>query len=246
MSTGQSSVDHAISTFKSETRRRWFRFVGSAALVAAALACASIGLACKGLGLPGAMPWFLVSLVAILGAALCTSRMGGETRTTQDIQDARAAGALFERLDVSFGAERRLVAARLIDLLHRVEATDAVHFGRAERDRMNEALRITSFAPDADLVVAILFAYERVGDERCLPTVEALALSTGETEAECKVRDAARTCIAEVRVRIQQLRTSAELLRASDASAHSGTLLRAAREPRDTPASELLRAESRE
>lgn len=242
MNSDADPVDRAISRFRDETRSRRRRIFGSLALLALSLVAGIVGLIYKSMGMHGGLAWLLLSVSGVLCAALIVSKAGhGEVKITAEIGDVRPLGALLERLDLSFGAERRVVASLLIALLQRIRESDADCFGRAQRVRLNEALGLPEFARDADLLIAILAAYERVGDEDSLLLIEALAALPGEPGAERRVRDAARFYRKGLRERVERLRTGAELLRASSASESGEMLLRAANESSQTPESELLR-----
>ncbi|HLK56913.1 MAG TPA: hypothetical protein VKU00_10125 [Chthonomonadaceae bacterium] len=90
----------------------------------------------------------------------------------------------------------------------------------------------------ARLQVAILKAFEQVGDSKALPVVAALA----ESAAHPQVRAAAVECLPFLQMRQEQERASQTLLRASSASAtEPDMLLRAAHENHDQDPNEMVR-----
>lgn len=245
MTAKADQVSQEVTKFRQETRRRRLRISGAALLLVISLFAGIIGVVCKSTGVPGGLAWLLLSVVGVVLAALCISNVGeSEARLGQELSDASAAGALIERRAVSFGSDRRRVEGLLIEQLQHIPSSDASKLSRAERARLDEVLRLPDFEQDTALLIAILFAYERVGDAESLPIVEALAARPGETPAERRVRDAARFCREGLRQRVERLRSSDALLRPADASCGADILLRAASETGQTPASELLRAPS--
>ena len=78
-----------------------------------------------------------------------------------------------------------------------------------------------------DLILAVLKAFERVGDASALPSVERLATALGKTSAERRIREAALECLPFLRWRIEQMHATQTLLRSAN--------------PPDTPPAVLLR-----
>lgn len=94
----------------------------------------------------------------------------------------------------------------------------------------------------ADFRVAILKAFEQVGDTKALPIVERLAHQEAKTEAEHRVREAAQECLPFLQVRSDRQRAHQTLLRASQPTeADPALLLRATGSPSDTDPRTLLR-----
>jgi hypothetical protein len=91
---------------------------------------------------------------------------------------------------------------------------------------------------DRDLTLAILKAWEQVGDEKALPAVERLAAGTWDS----RVRAAADACLPALRQRAELARQRDTLLRpASAPGTGSEVLLRPAAGPGETSAALLLR-----
>ena len=249
MSETEDGVEQALVRFRTDTNMRWIRFVGSAIFMALSVGIGGIGLYCRLAGLRGGTGLLAMSAFCVVCAALCISGIRQiETRIIDRVGGLRAAGALVERMEISFGSERRAVVDYLVEILHGVEPRTADEFSQAQLTRLNLKLQVPDFVKDEALLVAILHAYARVGTAECVPPVEALASQPGESEAESRVRDAARKCLPSLRQRVERIRTGADLLRASSTGRMAGTdaspdtLLRAASEDAQTPSEELLRA----
>jgi hypothetical protein len=101
-----------------------------------------------------------------------------------------------------------------------------------------------------DLHRGILKALEQVGDEKALPHVEKLAKGEGLAAKVQELQVAAEECLPFLEKRIEQIRASQTLLRASSASdavlSGPDILLRPAMQAGETPSQELLRASAQE
>lgn len=139
------------------------------------------------------------------------------------------------------------IEAALVRLLPRLQATDAHLLNAAQRERLNSRL-IQNLRLDPDhreLIVAILKAWEQVGDESALEIVRAIADSPVWTKQYShEEREAARHCLPFLEQSIERQRYSQSLLRASQASDPApDTLLRpAAAGTLETEPQQLLRA----
>jgi hypothetical protein len=92
---------------------------------------------------------------------------------------------------------------------------------------------------EADFLVAILRAFEQIGDTRCVPYVEELARFADQK----RVRDAAEACLPYLQELAENERSSQTLLRAASASGTTpDTLLRPAHALTETEPGHLLRA----
>ena len=87
------------------------------------------------------------------------------------IEDIRAVGPLAESLAIEDKRVRPLIHAALIRLLPRLQSSDAALLTLEGRACLNDALD----EKNEMLTLAILKAYEQVGDETALPYVEKLA-----------------------------------------------------------------------
>lgn len=237
------TASEPLARLRADTRRRWLGFLASGILFIVALICGGVGLIYRGSGLPGGMAWLTFSVIGILAAALLTTRNGrAAPGLLPEEPDASAVGALMERLDISFGAERRSVSQLLVHVLEHIDPADRVSIRRAERVRLNDALRVPDFRRNADLLTAIIRAYAVVGDEEAYELIETLASQPGEDGPERHVRDAARACLPLLEARLATRRSGAELLRASREGTTPDQLLRAATPAAGQSPAELLRA----
>jgi hypothetical protein len=182
-------------------------------------------------------------VIGVLGAALMVYRSGGaDAAILSKPMDAGAIGALIERMDISFGAERRAVIRVLVRLLDHVQAGDGSRITKADRVRLDDALRVPDFQKNAELLSAIIRAYERIGNHQSLDLVQTLALQTGDMGRERHVRDAARSALPGLAARIAKIREGEHLLRASTPTKPPEELLRASVITAEPPPDELLRA----
>ena len=162
------------------------------------------------------------------------------------IDDLRAVGPLAESLAIEDKRVRAQVQAALIRLLPRLQSSDAALLTPNSRASLNRALNGTN----ETLTLAILKAYEQVGDEAALPFVERLAAQgtngkrTRHTSS-ARVADAAQGCLGYLRVRVEYQQAGKTLLRGASAlDIAPDTLLRPAQETASDPAY-LLRADAR-
>lgn len=80
-----------------------------------------------------------------------------------------------------------------------------------------------------DLVLAILQAYEQIGDSAALPVVESLAEGKGPASKEPRIREAAERCLPALRILAQKEQEKQRLLRPAEAQGNaSDRLLRPA------------------
>jgi hypothetical protein len=144
-------------------------------------------------------------------------------------QASPAREALIRRLPQLRADETHLINSQQRQLLNRFLAGNAVWYGGNVR-----------------LAVAILQAYEQVGDSAALPIVERLA--AGERGGMVRaVREAAQQCLIFLRPRAEAEQANQQLLRASDGNATpTDVLLRpVASSSQETDPQQLLRAEGR-
>lgn len=159
------------------------------------------------------------------------------SRVLAKFDDVRAVGFLAEALEFRDKHTRQAAAEALIRLLPRLKASDAHLLNAKQR-----AILLRTFnrpASSAALIVAILKAYEQVGDESALEPVRSLL-----TALNPRVQEAATECLPFLESRIAQQRASQTLLRASSPieTATPDMLLRPALESGETNPQELLRA----
>jgi hypothetical protein len=172
--------------------------------------------------------------------------------------DVRSIGPLVDALHLDDGMTREVAIEALTGLLPRLKASDAALLNDAQRAKLCQILSLpveNPFYKDfRDLFrpannravafrVAILRAFEQVGDSKALAVVERLAKREAKTEGEKRIQEAAEACLPALQYRAEQERSSQTLLRAAmPSSAASETLLRAAAGTQDTAPEQLLRA----
>lgn len=217
-----------------------------------------------------ALPALIFPLVMIL-----IKRENGKStqRTIAKIEamdDVRLIGSLMEMLDIDSVPVRNAAKARLAQLLPRLQASDTELITPLQRKRLHSFLaeHLCNFAyrdvrelgakgirqRKTEFQVAILVAYEKIGDATCLPAVRSLARATVHSKSvPLEVSEAARRCLVFLEPLAAQKRASKQLLRASTAPAvlpdtllrpvmnsttgeDSASLLRAANETASSPA----------
>lgn len=93
-------------------------------------------------------------------------------------------------------------------------AVTAVQYGTLSVETMRRLCRLLG-STDETLVLAVLRALEQVGDESTLPTVERLAQVKSRAQRGIRIGQAAQSCLAALKYRIERDRGSETLLRAS-------------------------------
>jgi HEAT repeat protein len=130
----------------------------------------------------------------------------------------------------------------LIKLLPRVTEADTGCITPTQRAKLYRILNTNvedpfrkdirvMFRPATDMAVgirvSIVQALEVIGDDQALTIVTRLADSNARTAGEKLIREAALECLPLLKSRLEEQRTSATLLRASDSgSDHKNTLVR--------------------
>lgn len=191
----------------------------------------------------------LVCLTLVGGFGLVTFLVTGpvaELRQQQTaalalarFDDPRAVGPLAETLSDYDRVITPIVTQALIRLLPRMKASDASLLSSQQRFNLNQALR----GRNVSLKLAILKAWEQVGDREAIPEVERLIHAPGEDAATTLVATAARECLPFLQQSFERRQEGEQLLRASDAgSAAPKTLLRPITQQITTePPDQLLR-----
>jgi HEAT repeat protein len=151
--------------------------------------------------------------------------------------DIRVVGALTEALESQDKNVIAVAEQKLIQLLPRLRASDAGLLNEEQRKILNKTLPNRK---KPGLAIAILKAYEQVGDEKALAVVEKIA--NGEGRAAPGVKEAARVCLPALQKRAENERAARTLLRPSAAPDDpSGILLRPAQGVGETDPGLLLR-----
>jgi hypothetical protein len=195
--------------------------------------------------------WFLqpyLMVLMIMGGFVDSSAYlrRNTVRALGATTDARLAGALAACLSDRDRSVRNAAKEALKKLLPQVKASDKQYIAPAEMDALIRELN----GSDAQLTIAILKAFEQVGDERALPEVEWLAMENSELldgDVPIEVRRAAQECLPFLRLRAEQAEQARTLLRASapiDAAAPDMLLRPVLARADETPPEQLLRAQS--
>ncbi len=160
------------------------------------------------------------------------------------LDDLRAVGPLTEVLNCGDSATVAQAEVALTRLLPRLQASDAMLLGKNQRDILNRALTNQPTVRRVELRVAILKAYEQVGDLSALGVVEKLAALEPKNDRQRTVQEAAAHCLPFLRDVAARNEAAHTLLRASasTAEARPDTLLRPAAPVAETAPETLLRA----
>jgi hypothetical protein len=210
-------------------------------------------------------PWILVMYyLTMVWPTLKTilpsrKQLRKSTGIMSDLDDVRLVGPLAEMLKIEDRHVRVRAGAALTQLLPRLQASDADLLNAAQRTLLcrvlayplNDLFRsdlvvllTRQTKPMADLQVAILKAFEQVGDGKALPVVERMAVGPAQTADQQRVKAAAVECLPFLQARAIREQAHQTLLRASSASEpNPDILLRPAGTATTTEAQELLRPE---
>ena len=185
------------------------------------------------------------SMTAVMaGAMAATTAQKNGTRILAEFDDKRAVGPLSLALEFNDVEVVAVAREKLVRLLPQLKASDAQLLDEEQRSILYKALH--SKKHYAALRIAILNALQQVGDEKGLPHVQKLAKGEGLTAQEEDILRAAQECLPYLERRVDRLRASQTLLRASSASeamtSSPDMLLRPAMDVGATPSEELLRA----
>jgi hypothetical protein len=227
-------------------RSQWLSLFGSSRFVGAILA---------------------VCLILVLGLVVSAYwrgiRMRSAVRTLASKKDLSTVGSLVDVLLLDDGPNRNVASEALIEMLPRLQASDAHLLNAQHRDKLCRILStnvdnalykdVTAILGPAslskaankravDLRVAILRAFQQVGDSRGLPVVEKLATGRAKTPGHETVRNAAQDCLPYLRERVNVEMTGQGLLRVPLQPGHTG-LVRPAADPTGSSA-QLLRADA--
>jgi hypothetical protein len=117
-----------------------------------------------------------------------------------DSDDPRAAALLFDSLQLARGRHRRRIVGALVRLLPRMRCTDAGFLTWSQRSAMRFALL---HEESAELSLAILQAYEQIGDRAARAIVRMLAEGLLTHTRDPRIQVAARECMPALEARIQ-------------------------------------------
>ncbi len=183
--------------------------------------------------LPGA-----IGGIAIGGRIVSDRRRAAVLAITR-FDDVRAVGPLAEALEFKDKYLLPIASTALIRLLPRLQANDAAYLSRAQRACLNRALE----GKDLELTMAILKAWEQVGDAGAIEQVQYLTEGRGWGGRSRKVVALAKECLPALRQSAERQQVGSQLLRPADGNlTPSGVLLRPAQPHVATdPLDQLLR-----
>lgn len=197
-------------------------------------------------------PYPIIVGIAGLFYILCRP-LGFNADELVRVGGVRAVPALLESLNSgTIPDQRRVIYRALTTLLPQMQASDAGLLTPFHHRTLNNLLKwgrrfLFDTRAETDLTLAILKAYEQVGDAKAIPVVENLANIRGRSERKRKIREAAQQCLPLLQSHTIPLDQNQTLLRAaSQSKAAADVLLRPAAESMNVPAEELLRAASSE
>lgn len=195
----------------------------------------------------------LTGFVVMMSTAL--SRHGFSAGELESIGGVRAIGPLIDSLTSGSSLRsRKTIYLALTRLLPKLQATDANLLNASRRRLLNRFLTVELWPrglgpgpSDLPLSLAILKAYEQVGDAKAIPVVEKLANLEPRNERSRAVQQAAQACLPLLQSHTVPLDQTQTLLRAaSQRGATADVLLRPATDTDTAPADQLLRAADRE
>ncbi|HZP82120.1 MAG TPA: hypothetical protein VFB21_10805 [Chthonomonadaceae bacterium] len=191
---------------------------------------------------PTAWP-YLVSATLILLVTLALTLLGfsGQPSEALHYNDVRLVGPLAEALKWPDPHIQSIAATALTRLLPRLRASDAGLLNASQRVGLCHALE----GAKPDLILAILRAFEQVGDGSAAPFVERLARGKGAAAREKRIQEAAQECLPYLQLLAAQERASQTLLRpAGIPDVPPESLLRPAASTPETDPQQLLRPRS--
>lgn len=181
-----------------------------------------------------------VSYVGIMFSSVVVSRTEkAAALAIARFEDLRAIGPLAEALEFKEPQVRTIASRALIRLLPRMQASDAALLSPTQRACLNRALK----GRNPELILAVLKAWEQVGDADAIDNVRALASGRMEGGQYQRIVAAASECLPFLRQNTERQQVGAHLLRPVAVSlTPSNDLLRPA--PPDgltAPTNQLLR-----
>ncbi|HLK61121.1 MAG TPA: hypothetical protein VKU00_31455 [Chthonomonadaceae bacterium] len=205
-------------------------------------------------------------LITLVGLWVRGGRVSYEMKKLAAFVEVRRVGELADMLAISETGARKLAERALLALLPQLKTSDARLLNTRQRENLHSILIDPSNVVEAalkmdlnrrrrartqqayieksrPLALALIQAYQQVGDERDLPVVQRLAEGNGVLAKDAEIRAAAQNCLPFLQANAERNRTSQMLLRAAPPpSMTSAELLRpvAALSPNDPQ--QLLRA----
>ena len=244
-----------LTTVKRKIRRRKTKFWGAFVL----LECSNLLIF-----VPQLLGWGHISNLGLLLPFLVTITLACvmmiytvfrpvdfDTEELARVGGTRAIPSLLDALNSGMSPSvRKTVYRALAGLLPQMQASDANLLTVRHRRILNYLLNAEAWPgmvrkPQADFIVAVLKAYEQVGDVKAIPVVTKLANGVTRTERQRAVQQAAQECLPLLQGNTAPLGHSQTLLRAADSfHAAPDVLLRPAVGAATVPVEELLRSSS--
>lgn len=251
---GPQQIDALMATLQAEGRKRrkrkrlgytiFYGYLGVVLLVVGVYVAHGMITGHYG-KFPSALFNFFTYCSGIFGAAAASQVQKNAATRLAQFDDKRAVGPLAEALTFEDKNVQAVARDALTRLLPRLNASDAPLLNEEQRNELNKALK-TRQRHD-DFLIAILKAYEQIGDSKALPFVESLAKGEGRAEKSLPVREAAIACLPALRERAERERAAQTLLRpATSPDNPSEFLLRPAQGASEVDPDTLLRPSSAE
>ena len=157
-------------------------------------------------------------------------------------RDPKAVGQLAEALTWPDQDLQYEAASALTVLLPMLKANDASLLSASQRECLHRELTLQNARSQSELMVAILQAFQQVGDNAAIPYVESLASARPRTPQEQRVVQEAQECLPYLRLCAGNNSASHSLLRASSVTdAATDTLLRPSWDNPEIRPEQLLR-----
>lgn len=175
-----------------------------------------------------------------IGTAVVSQTARAAALAIARFDDVRAVGPLAEALEFKDKYVLSIASRALIRLLPHMQASDASLLSPAQRACLDRVMK----GGNPELILAVLKAWEQVGDADAIDNVQDLAYGRMEGGRYPKVVAAARECLPFLRQSAERHQVGAQLLRPVDNSVTSPRdLLRpASSDASTTPPNELLRS----
>jgi hypothetical protein len=209
--------------------------------------CAGLAAAVVATGLlTGHYPTRLLAFTALTALLICAYGTSREHRNAtlalSRADDVRAVGELVDTLDFFEDAPRNAAIDGLTRLLPRLEESDSRVLDARQRLALNRVLAWPNDNPRyPKLRVAIVQAYDRIGDAESLRIVRRLANGQGAATGDPILRRAAEECLPVLEALVERQSLGGGLLRAAEAPRPSASLLRPAGSTTYDTASTLVR-----
>jgi hypothetical protein len=236
---GPAIVDALLDLLREEARARHRRRAAGIVILATLLGLV-VWLVVWKHGRLSDSPWVQMIVYAI-GLFAATKAQRNASTVLTKFDDVRTVGALTEALEMGDSTVTSAVGSKLTELLPRLRASDAALLNDKQRRILDRVLMRHSRPA---FVLAILGAWEQIGDAKSLEPVEKLAAGRGNAFFDRRVHEAAVDCHTALKQRAQAERDAQTLLRPVYSTDPEGTLLRPAHAPGTADPQVLLRPAS--